>query len=231
MRIRRDEAFTGLLVVVTLSVLVAVLFALGAPGGFRKPNTYELYFDNAGGIKPGTQVFLAGRQVGQVTKLESPVPLAKRPAGHEECEALIEISVRKNARIYNDVTVRMQQYGLLGQQMIDFTAGDEQSGLARSGTVFVGERVPGLTEAAPQLLEMLGPVAEEAQGALSEMRATLVNLNGLTGEGGDLNEAASNARQFTDTIKRQPWRLIWKSKNKDPKQQAKAERGSDEHHD
>lgn len=230
MRIRRDEAFTGLLVIVTLSVLVVVLFALGAPGGFRKPNTYELFFDNAGGIKPGTQVFLAGRQVGQVTKLESPVPLAKRPAGHEECEALIEVRVRRNARIYNDVTVRMQQYGLLGQQMIDFTAGDEHSGLASSGTVFVGERVPGLTEAAPQLLALLGPVAEEAQGALVEMRATLQNLNGLTGEGGDLNEAASNARQFTDTIKRQPWRLIWKSKKKDASQ-AKVEHSSDERHD
>lgn len=230
MRIRRDETATGALVIVTLAILVVILLALGAPGGWRSPHTFYLFFDNAGGIKPGTQVFLAGRQVGEVKKLESPVPAAKRPAGHEECEALIEVRVRENARIYRDVSVRMQQYGLLGQQMIDFVGGDEQSGLASSGTIFVGERVPGLTEAAPQLLEMLGPVAQEAQGALSEMKTTLENLNGLTSSGGDLQLAAANAKDFTATIKHQPWRLIWPSKKKDARQ-AKAEHKTDEHHD
>ena len=113
------------------------------------------------------------------------------------------------------VTVRMQQYGMLGQQIIDFVQGDESSGRAPDGAVFVGERLPSMTDAAPALIDMLGPVSEEATATLTQMRETLANLNEMTGEGGDLRRTVVNAREFTNTIKRQPWRLVWKSKDHD----------------
>src|SRR3982074_1883413 len=73
MQLRRNEILTGLLVIGTVAVIVGTLILLGAPGLFRPLVTYHVYFDNAAGIKLGAPVLLAGRKIGQVHKLYSPV--------------------------------------------------------------------------------------------------------------------------------------------------------------
>lgn len=73
MQLKRNEIRTGLLVIGTIAVLVFVLILLGAPGLFRSLVTYRIYVDNAAGIKLGAPVMLAGRKIGQVAKLYSPV--------------------------------------------------------------------------------------------------------------------------------------------------------------
>src|ERR1700741_619909 len=73
MQLQKNEIMTGLLVVGTVAVLVFVLVLLGAPGLFRPLVTYRIYVDNAAAIKLGAPVMLAGRKIGQVHKLYSPV--------------------------------------------------------------------------------------------------------------------------------------------------------------
>src|SRR3954449_12571955 len=73
MRLERNEILTGLLVIGTIGVIAFLLVLLGAPGLFRPLVTYGVYFDNAAGIKLGAPVLLAGRKIGQVQKLYSPV--------------------------------------------------------------------------------------------------------------------------------------------------------------
>src|SRR5437867_10199266 len=73
MQLQRNEILTGLLVVGTVAVITGVLILLGTPGLFRPLVTYKIYFDNAAGIKLGAPVLLAGRKIGQVNKLYSPV--------------------------------------------------------------------------------------------------------------------------------------------------------------
>jgi ABC-type transporter Mla subunit MlaD len=199
---RQEETLTGLFVVVTFVVVAGVLVALSAPGVLHRQNTYYVYFDNAGGLEPGTDVLLAGRRVGEVVKLRSPIPSAERPAGHPEVEALVEVRILGHERIYNSVTVRLQLFGLLGLQMIDFVNGDETTGVAASGTKFVGARVP-----------QLGDAAEQLTSRLIELKATIGNLTEFTAMGGDLQAITANARGFTEKIQRQPWRLVWPTKD------------------
>src|SRR5213596_4322797 len=73
MQLQKNEIMTGLLVVGTVAALLFVLVLLGAPGLFRPLVTYKIYVDNAAGIKQGAPVMLAGRKIGQVQKLFSPV--------------------------------------------------------------------------------------------------------------------------------------------------------------
>ena len=73
MQLRRNEIMTGLLVIGTVAVLAFLLILLGAPGLFRPLVTYKIYVDNAAGIKLGAPVMLAGRKIGQVQRLYSPV--------------------------------------------------------------------------------------------------------------------------------------------------------------
>ena len=200
MNLRRNEILTGTLVLVTLAVLVAVLVALSAPGIVHPLETYYVLFDNAGGIQAGTDVLLAGRHVGQVTDVRSPVPAAQRPPGREDLEAMVEVRVERDAPIYRSVNVRMQQVGMLGQQTIDFENGDERSGRAEPGSRFVGERVASLTDA-----------SGAAKDTLVQLQKTLAGIDRLTAPGSDLSRTTAYMKDFADTVRKEPWRLIRKS--------------------
>src|SRR3954462_152436 len=122
MNVLRQEIRTGLLVVFSLTVLVLIVLYLGAPGVFVPQKTYYIYVENAAGIHPGADVALAGRKVGQVVQLISPVPIAARTLS-PKTEALLEVRVNRSASIYKDVRVRITSNGLLGETFIDFPSG------------------------------------------------------------------------------------------------------------
>lgn len=199
MNILRHEIRTGLLVVLTLAVLVVVVLYLGAPGVFVPQHTYRIYFDNASGIKQGADVLLAGRKVGRVKNLYSPVPEGERPS--PKMETLIEVEVSAYAKIYKSVKVQMVQNGLLGEQVIDFTSGEEASGRAPDGARFLGTRPGGLQDAVPMVLEKIDPVLTKATTTLESLEKTSDNLAQLTKKGADLPVALGEFRQFGTNLK------------------------------
>jgi ABC-type transporter Mla subunit MlaD len=299
MQLERNEILTGLLVIGTISIIAFLLVLLGAPGLFRPLVTYRVYFDNAAGIKPGAVVMLAGRKIGQVQKMYSPVTPAEEkqaqqaaaaihpsepsasPSPSPRFEARVDVQVDKSARVYRDAKVQMMQLGLLGDVAIDFTQGTQESGRAKDGESFAGERTPDLGEAAAKMLEVIKPVANEATNTMKDLQNTAQNLNRLTDENSELNlaltqfktfgehlsdltapdsalshsltniekistsltendnievtlrnlrnsserlkvattelqPAGENIKQFSETIKTQPWRLIWPTTKKYP---------------
>ena len=151
MKFERNEITTGILVLSTVGVLLAVILFLSAPGLFHSLHSFQIFFDNAAGVKPGAPVLVAGRKIGQVAAIDSPVAKAKRPAKYPEDEVLITVNIGRDAHVYRNATARMQQNGLLGEQVIDFVGGTEDSGIAESGYHFVGERVPDLNSALPRV--------------------------------------------------------------------------------
>ena len=296
---------TGLLVIGTIAVVAFILVLLGAPGLFRPLVTYKIYFDNAVGIKQGAPVMLAGRKIGQVQKLFSPVSSEEEKRAEEAAAAIhpsepnasptpaenkpkfevrVDVQVDKSAKVYRDARARLMQLGLLGDMAVDITQGTESSGRAKDGEIFAGERTPDLGEAAARMLEVIKPVAAEATNTMKDLQQTAQNLNRLTDENseltlalgqfktfgehlvdltapdsslshsltniekistsltendnieltlqnlrasseklkitvGDLGPVGQNLKEFSETIKTQPWRLIWPSTKKYPQEQ------------
>src|SRR6266704_6212941 len=214
MQLERNEILTGLLVIGTIGVIAFLLVLLGAPGLFRPLVTYRVYFDNAAGIKPGAVVMLAGRKIGQVQKLYSPVTAAEEkqaqqaaagmhppepgasPSPSPRFEARVDVQVDKNAKLYRDARAQMIQLGLLGDMAIDFTQGTQASGRAKNGESFAGERTPDLGEAAAKMLEVIKPVAAEATNTMKDLQQTAENLNRLTDENSELTLALSQFKTF-----------------------------------
>lgn len=194
MNIVRNEIRTGLLVVLTLAAVVVVLIYLGAPGVFVPQHTYRIYFENAAGIKPGAPVLLAGRKIGQVRELFSPVPENERP--NPKLETQIEVQVAFTARIFKKVRVQITQPSLLGDSVIDFSSGEEASGLAPNGSSFIGERAGGLSDLAPTVMERLDPVLSKLAGTLDSLQKTSDNLSKITADGADLPIAISEFKKF-----------------------------------
>jgi ABC-type transporter Mla subunit MlaD len=219
MQLQRNEIMTGLLVIGTIAVVAFLLVLLGAPGLFRPLVTYKIYFDNAVGIKQGAPVMLAGRKIGQVQKLYSPVspeeekraeeaaaamnrPEANASAGASPTpgkprfEVRIDVQVDKSAKVYRDAKARMIQLGLLGDMAIDITQGTEKSGRAKDGEIFAGERTPDLGEAAAKMLEVIKPVAAEATNTMKDLQQTAQNINRLTDENSELKLALGQFKTF-----------------------------------
>ena len=135
MQLRRNEILTGLLVLGTVAVLTFILIMLGAPGLFRPLVIYKLYFDNAAGIKLGAPVLLAGRKVGQVKSLNSPVSREEAAGALEAAgnlgtvtgpggtglaslprfEVRIDIEVDRTALVYKNANVRLDDPGFVGR--------------------------------------------------------------------------------------------------------------------
>jgi ABC-type transporter Mla subunit MlaD len=205
MNIARNEIRTGLLVVFSLAVLVSAILYLGAPGVFVPMNTYWVYAENAAGLRPGNDVMLAGRKVGQVVKLFSPVPEKTRPIVNGEqklkLETLIEVRVPRSAVLYRDVRVYITQYGLLGEMLIDFSSGREWAGIAEDNATFIAERTPGLEQAAPMIIEKLDPVVKKVTETLDALEKTANNLTKLTAEEGDVKKVLGEFRKFGTNMK------------------------------
>ena len=204
MQIHKNEITTGILVLVTFAVLLAILVVIGMPGLIKPLNTYRIYYDNAEGIRPGAPVLLAGREIGKVTDLKSPVPLDERPSGHPDFEVSIDVEVDRTAEIYHTETVHLTEQSLMGQEVIDFVHGDASSGLAENHTDFVGERVP-------EISEMVADNIKRLTGPGSDLALTIKNAKTFmeTLNHSQIPQVIKNTEQFTDTLKREPWRLFW----------------------
>src|SRR6058998_525551 len=221
MQLQRNEIMTGLLVIGTIAVVAFLLVLLGAPGLFRPLVTYKIYFDNAVGIKQGAPVMLAGRKIGQVQKLFSPVSGKEEKRAEEAAAAIhppepnasptpaenkpkfevrVDVQVDKNAKVYRDARARLMQLGLLGDMAIDITQGTETSGRAKDGEMFAGERTPDLGEAAAKMLEVIKPVAAEATNTMKDLQQTAQNLNRLTDENSELTLALGQFKTFGEHL-------------------------------
>jgi ABC-type transporter Mla subunit MlaD len=218
MRLQRNEVLTGLLVLATIAVLTGILVLLGAPGLFRPLVTYRIYLDNAAGIKLGAPVLLAGRKIGQVDKLFSPVSKedaaraeaaaaalhagdpSPTPAEKPKYEARIDVKVDKNALVYKDARARLITLGLLGETAIDITQGNDSSGRASDGETFAGERVPDFGESISKMLDIVKPVATEATATLKELQTTAQNLSRITDESSQLNMGLAQFRTFVENL-------------------------------
>jgi ABC-type transporter Mla subunit MlaD len=224
MQLRRNEIMTGLLVLGTVAILTFILILLGAPGLFRPLTIYRLYFDNAAGIKLGAPVLLAGRKIGQVKNLSSPVSRDEAaraieaaanlgtvtgPAGSgasvaagslPRLEVRIDVEVDRNALVYKNSNVRLMTLGLLGETAIDISGGTDHSSRAEAGQVFIGNRVPDFSEAVAKLLGIIQPVASEATATMKELQGTASNLSKITDSDAPLTLGLVQFRIFTEHL-------------------------------
>jgi len=200
MRFQKDAIRTSVLTILALGVVVFTVLLVGVPGVFKKQYEVFIFFDNAAGIQLGANVMVAGRKVGQVASIFSPLPPAQRPAGHPNLEVKIGVQISEGNKIYKDATAMMLQQGLLGSMVIDFVKGSPDNGFAEQGTTYIGNRRPDFTEAIPELLDAIKPVTETAEETLDELKTAAERLEFILGEGGPLAEALYQIRDLADNL-------------------------------
>src|SRR5436190_296581 len=235
MQLQRNEIMTGLLVIGTVAVLAFVLVLLGAPGLFRPLVTYKIYFDNAAGIKVGAPVMLAGRKIGQVQKLFSPVsreederaknaemfPGERVPDFGEAAAKMLEVIKPVAA----EATSTMKDLQNTAQNLSRLTDENSELNLALGEFKTFGEHLVDLTAPDAALSHSLNNI-EKISTELTDNNNIGVSLQNfrdsserLKATMNDLDPAARNIKDFSETVKTQPWRLIWPTTKKYPEEQ------------
>lgn len=109
----------GIFSLVYISVKLGNLELLGSEG-------YTLYaeFENAGGIKEGTVIEIAGVQIGKVKSITL-----------DNYQALVGFTINRNVKIQEDSIASIKTKGLVGEKFVQITPGGSEKILQNGGSI------------------------------------------------------------------------------------------------
>ena len=190
---RGAEVRTGLFVVVALALLiVAILWIVGAGFGGSDRRSVDVWLDDAGGIRSGDPVRLAGIRVGQVESVEL------RPS--EDFPVLARVAIDRQVELRQGASARLLSDGLLGSKVLAVEPGPMGGPVLSDDEPIRGSSGASIDDALATVATLGGDVS----GLLEETRATLERLSprieGLLSRGEDLL-AEDNVDEVASTIR------------------------------
>jgi len=109
----------GIFSLIYISVKLGKLEVLGREG-------YTLYasFENAGGLKSGASVEIAGVKIGTVGSVQL-----------NNYQALVGLTITRNVKIQDDAIASIKTAGLLGEKYVEITPGASDRILRNDGSI------------------------------------------------------------------------------------------------
>jgi phospholipid/cholesterol/gamma-HCH transport system substrate-binding protein len=120
------ELSVGAFVLLGLAAIVWFAVQAGA-GGAIGGSTYEVNarFTNIGGLKPGSQVFIAGVPVGRVEKIDL----------NPQYAAVVRLNVKQDIHLPSDTIASIKTSGLIGDKYVALAPGADSNNLSPGGTI------------------------------------------------------------------------------------------------
>ena len=185
----RSETIVGFFVLVSLVALfITVLIIARQEGLFQSYVRYQATFKNVGGLKPGSEVLLAGVTVGSVKGITID------PRGLSS--VTFTVMKKYSDQIKEDSRASIGFVGMLGDKSLDLSAGSPAApAVSPNGQVASVEPLD-----VTQLLAKMGPSLEEIQTILRNL-ATISNaivgkqVGGMTNIIDQLNEIFNKVNQ------------------------------------
>jgi phospholipid/cholesterol/gamma-HCH transport system substrate-binding protein len=120
------ELSVGAFVLLGLAAIVWFAVQAGA-GAAIGGSTYEVNarFTNIGGLKPGSQVFIAGVPVGRVEKIDL----------NPQYAAVVRLNVKQEVHLPSDTIASIKTSGLIGDKYVALAPGADSNNLPPGGTI------------------------------------------------------------------------------------------------
>ncbi len=208
-----NELKTGIVVVVAIAV--AVFFWLKTASFSPSPYKVKTYFNFADGIKPDSLVKLSGIEVGRVEKIQ----FIYTP----ETKVELLLTLEKDAKVREDSLVYISTSGIVGDTYIGLTPGSPDKPFAKEGAVLASED----PVEARKIWKKAESIAENLDKTLSDVRTLAQNFTGVAQNlnsalkdnrpridsiAANLEQTAVNFKDFSEDIKKHPWKLLSKGK-------------------
>jgi phospholipid/cholesterol/gamma-HCH transport system substrate-binding protein len=127
MKQSRLELIVGVFVLAGLTAVAYLALRIGA-GALFGADTYTLSarFTNSGGLKPGSNVLIAGVSVGRVDTVT---------LNPKDFSALIEFSLKKEVKLPVDSIASIKTSGLIGDKFLALSPGGDDAVLPPGGLI------------------------------------------------------------------------------------------------
>ncbi len=203
-----NEIKTGIVVVVAAVLLLIIVWKMG---GIKTEKGYEqkCMFNYVSGLESNAPVKLAGVKIGEV-----------KSVGHtydgDETKVLVILTLNDNARIRRDSKLRISTTGLIGEKYIEVTGGSKGSPVVDRNETLVGIdpfEMEELLETGKTLAARLDSGIQDLQKLINHTDSLLVdNKDDIKVTISNLRDTSESFKEFSDDIRRNPWKLIMKQK-------------------
>jgi phospholipid/cholesterol/gamma-HCH transport system substrate-binding protein len=172
------EIKVGALVMVALALLVGFVLLLGDVG-FSSGRTFHVVFDNAGGLKPGADVAVAGLNVGRVESLEFVRREDPERGPAVAVRATVHVSESHADAIRETSDFFISTRSVLGEPYIEVVTADLSGPAIEPGTVVQGTSPPRfdrLAAKAGKLLDAINRAIEDPDVRLEDAISSAASL-------------------------------------------------------
>jgi phospholipid/cholesterol/gamma-HCH transport system substrate-binding protein len=161
-QLKWSQLRVGLTVLFASATLMVLIFLMSGTGGWlTRKIILKTYFDNAGGLRVGAPVRLAGVDIGNVTKIRI---VDGKPA--TPVEVMLKVNTNYSFLLKKDSIALLATAGVLGETYVDI-----DSAAAKGPVVVDGDTLA--TRSQPDLQD----VVRQSQGTLQNMDALLKRLD------------------------------------------------------
>jgi len=201
-----NELKVGL--VVTAAIVVASIFWVKTANFSPKPYRLKTQFRYADGIKADSIVKLAGIEIGRVESIK----FLYNPDTKVELMLLLD----ENAKVHEDSVAFISTSGMVGDAFLGLTSGSPDKAFVKDGDTVTSED-PVETR---KIMKRAETIADNLDKTLAEFKELASNVNGVLDDSKskmdnmivNMEMTSSNFKEFSEDIKKHPWKLLSKGK-------------------
>jgi phospholipid/cholesterol/gamma-HCH transport system substrate-binding protein len=161
-QLKWSQLRVGLTVVFASITLGVLIFVMSGTGGWLAHKiTLRSYFDNAGGLRDGAPVRLAGVDIGNVTGIRIVSDKPMTPV-----EVTMKVNTRFSFNLRKDSVTLLSTAGVLGETFVDIDSSTAKGPVATNGDTLATREVPDIQD-----------VVRASQGTLQNMDALLKRVD------------------------------------------------------
>ncbi len=202
-----NEFKVGLFVIFCLAGLFYLTYSTGKLDIRKKGCHIYVVFSETAGIKNKSPVMLNGYEVGKVDGI-------RFSYDEDKTRTILQLWLDDTAKVRVNPVVSIKTLGLMGEKYIEI-ASTEGKDFLRPGAVVEGKPFMDLDDMMEQAQALSKNISEQ-------VNKLLANINGTLGENKEsvaaiiknLEQASKNFEDFSSDIKRHPWKLLFKTKEK-----------------
>lgn len=207
----QEEVKVGSFVLISVTALLFILFMVGAFRSTAGTYPVRVLYNYISGLEKGAPVRFAGAEVGKVEKVDI-LP------SWEKSNIAVTLSVRNGVALHKDSEAYIDTLGLMGEKYVEITPGTEKSPVLEQGTALLGQDPVAMNTLYKKGMD----IADKVDKNLVVMEKLLNNTNDLIGGNkkdiqvtiSNLKDISVEMKSLASDIKRNPWKLLRKTKEK-----------------
>jgi len=211
MRKIANEVKTGVMIVMCLLILLGLTAKVGGFSTFKKGYNLKVQFNYASGLKQGAPVQLTGVEVGEVKDVQIKYT-------EEGTRVYLTLWLDKSAKVRQDSKAYIATMGLMGEKYLELTSGSKKSPFLQADSMIVGKEPIAMEEMAEKAMR----ISDNLNEGITDLRkltssvdltvtANKTKINEIIS---NMNETSKNFAEFSGDLKKNPWKLLIKTKEK-----------------